>query len=927
MQSLKPKLCDLRHAIAFAHDFDILAINETWLSPNVPNRLLEINGYQLHRCDRPRSSRLPKGFGGVGILVRDNLESVVLPKPNSGIETSNLECIWAKVSLSRHSTVLVASVYRHPTNSVQQIMADLDDFEGQIQQMIAAHTSTIILAGDFNVNLLDKSPGSPGNKFLKLAEAYDLSVCDTSVPTYKPAGSLLDAILTNCNSVLRSGVTVCHYSPHNYSRVLLKVRRSKRHGKTVTSRCLNRVDFDGFSDSLSYLDWSHVYAEVTPHEKWERFKNLFVPMLNSVAPQRTIKLRNPDAPYVSADTQKLLCRRRRALADRSSRATYKAINREVRSALRRDSRDHLRQRICETGRAGLWRCLKPVMSGKRAATAVPSVHPDDLNRYFVNVGVNTAAAVRCTGRDIPVRLPRVASCSFKVQPVSIDRLWLVLSEMKASSSGSDDGISVTMLQRCFRGIGPVLMDMINCSLLTGLVPEAWKHAIVTPLPKTSDLNDPSKFRPISVVPPVSKVLERVVHHQLSSYFIDHDLFSHTQHGYRRHHSTETALTEVTDRIFLAMDQGEIALLVLIDLSKCFDVINHDVLITKLKQYNVDTAWFANYLKDHTQQVKVRNADGKVNLSQSLRNTMGIYQGTSLGPLLFSIFSNDLSLYSQGANIYQFADDTQVLVTGKKQDVLILISRMEKALADISDWFAHHSMKVNSDKTQLIVLGSKNMLRSFPPIRIRFGESLLTESGSVKNLGLVMDKHLTFDLHIDQLLGKCTGILVALSHAKHSMPHDVLAHIVEALVMSSIRYCISIYGTHGQTQTHRIQKLINFCARVICGKRKYDHISAEIRRMQWLSASQLITYHRLCVIQKALVTGLPTGIASQLNVAAHGHNTRSHDHLQRPRARTNAGVRRLCFSGSDAYNRLPTEIRQLNMSRFKTRLKEILLTDV
>ena len=269
----------------------------------------------------------------------------------------------------------------------------------------------------------------------------------------------------------------------------------------------------------------------------------------------------------------------------------------------------------------------------------------------------------------------------------------------------------------------------------------------------------------------------------------------------------------------------------------------------------------------------------------------------------------------------------MLVTGKKQDVLILISRMEKALADISDWFAHHSMKVNSDKTQLIVLGSKNMLRSFPPIRIRFGESLLTESGSVKNLGLVMDRHLTFDLHIDQLLGKCTGILVALSHAKHSMPHDVLAHIVEALVMSSIRYCISIYGTHGQTQTHRIQKLINFCARVICGKRKYDHISAEIRRMQWLSASQLITYHRLCLIQKALVTGLPTGIASQLNVAAHGHNTRSHDHLQRPRARTNAGVRRLCFSGSDAYNRLPTEIRQLNMSRFKTRLKEILLTDL
>ena len=145
--------------------------------------------------------------------------------------------------------------------------------------------------------------------------------------------------------------------------------------------------------------------------------------------------------------------------------------------------------------------------------------------------------------------------------------------------------------------------------------------------------------------------------------------------------------------------------------------------------------------------------------------------------------------------------------------------MESALADISNWFAHHSMKVNTDKTQLIVFGSKSMLRGFPSIRVRFGESLLTESGSVKNLGLIMDGHLTFDTHIDQLVSRCTGILIALSHAKHSMPCEILADIINALVLSSIRYCISIYGTHGQTQTHRVQKLINFCARVISGKRK------------------------------------------------------------------------------------------------------------
>ena len=272
---------------------------------------------------------------------------------------------------------------------------------------------------------------------------------------------------------------------------------------------------------------------------------------------------------------------------------------------------------------------------------------------------------------------------------------------------------------------------------------------------------------------MAKILERVVHHQLYSYFTTDDLFSSTQHGFRNHFSTETALTEVSDRILHAIDQGDVAVLVLIDLSRCFDVIDHDVLILKLRQYNVDTKWFQNYLYGHSQQVRVRENDGNVIFSQSLPNTMGVYQGTCLGPLLFSIFSNDLSLYSRDASIYQFADDTQVLVTGKPQHLQLLISRMENALASISDWFAHHCMKINTEKTQLIVFGSKVMLQRLPKITLRFGTSLLSECRTVKNLGLIMDRSLTFDSHIDELVRKSTGILIAISHAKHCIPSDVI----------------------------------------------------------------------------------------------------------------------------------------------------------
>ena len=298
----------------------------------------------------------------------------------------------------------------------------------------------------------------------------------------------------------------------------------------------------------------------------------------------------------------------------------------------------------------------------------------------------------------------------------------------------------------------------------------------------------------------------------------------------------------------------------------------------------------------------------------------------MGPLLFSIFSNDLALYCEDATIYQFADDTQVLVVGKKRHIHDLIARLERALDSISKWFSSHAMKVNTAKTQLIVFGSKGMLRGFPKVTVKFGSSVLSESESVRNLGLVMDRYLSFDVHIDQLVGRCTGVLVALSHARHCLPSDVIADVVNCLVTSSIRYCISIYATSGQTPIKRIQKLINFCARVICGKRKYDHISAEIKRLGWLSAEQLVLYHRLCMIRKVLLTGHPPGIAEYFTTVSHSHDTRALGQLARPQIKNNAGKRRLCFSGADAYNQLPMSVREVGLPLFKARLVELLLRD-
>ena len=231
--------------------------------------------------------------------------------------------------------------------------------------------------------------------------------------------------------------------------------------------------------------------------------------------------------------------------------------------------------------------------------------------------------------------------------------------------------------------------------------------------------------------------------------------------------------------------------------------------------------------------------------------------------------------------------------------------METALDSLFQWFCQNGMKVNAAKTQLLVLGTPAMLKNVPPVSINFCGTRVHDVKTVKNLGLHMDRHLTYQDHIDDVVRRCTGTLIALSHARHVIPSAVLKGIVQALAMSSVRYCMSVYGSCGVTQLKRIQKIINFCARVVTGRRKYDHVSDAIEQMGWLRADELVEYHTVSAVQRAMSTGSPEYIHQTIGQRAdeiHDHDTRHANRISIPMFRTKAGRRRLCYRGVEMLNK-------------------------
>ena len=316
-----------------------------------------------------------------------------------------------------------------------------------------------------------------------------------------------------------------------------------------------------------------------------------------------------------------------------------------------------------------------------------------------------------------------------------------------------------LVKDCLDILFPSITKLVNCSLSEGAVPDGFKSAVVTPLIKKSSLskNDLKNYRPVSGLSFISKLAERVVASQLSRHVSLHGLENENQSAYRRGHSTETALLSIKNQIHLSLARGEATAVVLLDQSAAFDTIDHDKLLDCLRKWfgvgGRCLDWFKSYLSDCTQCIKI----GSV-FSEARKIKFGVPQDSVLGPITFLLYTTPLSkVISKHPDVkfHLYADDTQLFIHLTHKNAETAFDRLGKFLEDVKLWLCANKLKLNADKTDFIIFGSKSQqkkLNPFFPVNI-LGESLIP-SDAVKNLGVWFDSDFSFTKHAKNVCKLC-----------------------------------------------------------------------------------------------------------------------------------------------------------------------------
>ena len=873
-------------------NYDLISICETSLNDSLISKVPELNGYTFEPANHVNNM----SHGGVGLFYKNSLPAVIRR------DLSFDECIVIELKFGRKKvffTVLYRSpAFKHNSLEFQTFLSDFKLLHSNIQ---AENPFALFFTGDFNGHSQlwwnDGDTNLEGQEMEELFNSLNLSQIISEPTNFEPGKkpSCIDLILTDQpNLVLASGTrasldTNCHHQII-YCKVNFRIPPSPPSERKTWH--YHRANSAAIQRCFTNFPWVQ-HFNINPDINWQvkSFTDIFLNIMNNYIPNEVKRFVPRDPPWISKQLKTLLNRKNRFFKNYKKhgykpddKIKLETFRKECKEAVERAKTDYLtnlgsKLNDPNTSQKAYWKIINRAMNKCRA----PIIPPLLVNNVFILNCKEKAKLFNdffCNQCKLIINNSTLPVFKFltdkRIDNLNLqnDEIVSLIRNLNPNKASGSDGISGHMLILCDDSIALPLKIMFKNILETSSYPDIWKRANVTPIFKKNDKQAVKNYRPISLLPIIGKLFEKIIFNNLYTYLTTNNLITKNQSGFRPGDSTSNQLLYLVNEIHEAFENPKSLEVraVFLDISKAFDKVWHNGLIFKLKQNGISgnlLNLFKSYLQNRRQRVVINGS-----YSEYLSIESGVPQGSVLGPLLFLVYINDLE-NSIKSNIKFFADDTMLFST--VEDPVVSASNLNHDLDLIHKWAHQWKMEFNPDplKQATEVLFSCKRIKHNHP-QLTFHGTVVAKMNDQKHLGLTLDSKLSFEKHVNEKIIKAKKNIGVIKHLSKYLPHKTLDQMYKALVRSHLDYCDIIYhepckvnqpplGVTLTAPMEKIEKIQYLAALAITGTWKGSNRTKLYEELGWESLTDRRRCRRILQVHKIVTNRSPLYLKDKLPI--------------------------------------------------------------
>ena len=912
IRSAMKNLSKLRNYLnILSHTFSIIGLTETWLNEN------NYEFCNLHGYSGEHAYRTERSGGGVSLFISDNIQY----QRRTDLEQfcSFLESIFVEIhgnSLNSSKNSIIGIIYRPPGTDMESFLNFLNDTLGRV-----GSNKNIYIMGDFNINILNSESHNYTSQFVDAMYSKSLFPL-INKPTRSSSGSstLIDNIFSNniFEQRLHSGIFYTDITDHFPVFSILSGTNMEMSNKCIKSRSFTTRNKINFRNEVNNTDFNDILQSNDCKHAFSLFHNRICQLFEKCFPlqAKTIKYANRKCYLTPGLKKSIMIKNKLYLKYKrnptpENLAHYKFYKSKLNRIVRNQERSYFNSKINDLkgNVKKTWSVIKEVINKNKNTkinnkflvngeiTEDRTIITNKFNDFFTNIGPNLAKEIADTDKSATdyIQVPNLRSvCLIDTTESEVAR---VIAGLKNSSPGWDN-ITADCLKSNAKVLSTILTHLINLSFSQGHFPNELKIARVAPIFKSGNPFSFSNYRPVSILPVISKVFERVIYSRLLDFLNKHKIFYEYQFGFRENHNTNLALITLVDKIGLSISKNESVLGLFLDFKKAFDTIDHNILIKKLEKYGVrgiSLNLIKDYLSDRFQFVKYNDA---TSTRQHIK--CGVPQGSILGPLLFLVYINDLPNISKSLYSIIFADDTNFFISGKNtQD---LVTKMNTELIEIVKWLQCNKLSLNIDKTKFMIFSPKRQ-KSILSNRVKINGKELEQVSEIKFLGVILDCKLTWSSHIQKIRNKIAKSVGIICQAKKVLQKETLVTLYKAFIQPHLIYCIEIWGGTYDKYLLPLITIQKKALRIISSVPPRTHCEPLFVQCNILKLDKLYQYMIANFMFKYVKTQLPE-ICSGLflnNNDVHNYNTRQKTMLHVPLTNSDVYKRTIRFAGVSVWN--------------------------